>query len=414
MTTDYHEAKVLGAALAEPGLWLAEITRIRAEIFTRNRNLAIELLELTRSGKPTDPQTVKAHLDDKGIEAKLCDLLKIADHAPVTRASMAHALDALHDHAKRTALRELASRLLRQSEIRSVKTDDILVAGLLGLSDIGARSARQIQPISKVLRDVMANISKPVTASVRTGISDLDHVTSGLKPGELIILGARPSMGKTSLALGIARQAALAGRTVAIFSLEMSSKQVVERMLADLGGVDLARIVTHRCSSNDIDKVTAAASRVHEFEVFIAEHADQIDPICRQLQYQDGLDLVIVDYLQLMGARAESREQEISKLSRSLKILAGQLKVPVLCLSQLNRAVEARACKRPQLSDLRESGSLEQDADIVMLLWRPGYYDADGDQNEAELIVAKNRNGPTGLVDLRWRKECARFEPAEN
>ncbi|MHC4867852.1 MAG: replicative DNA helicase [Planctomycetota bacterium] len=414
MTTDYHEAKVLGAALAEPGLWLAEIPRIRAELFARNRALAVELLELTRSGKPTDPTTVKAHLDDKGIEAKLCDLLKIADHAPVTKASLGHALDALHDHAKRASLRELASRLLRQTENRSVRTDDILVAGLLGLSDIGAQSTRQIQPISKVLREVMANISKPVTASVRTGISDLDHVTSGLKPGELVLLGARPSMGKTSLALGIARQAALAGRTVAIFSLEMSPAQVVERFLADLSGVDLARIVTHRCGSNDIAKVTSAASRVHQFKIFVAQHSDQMDPICRQLKHQEGLDLVIVDYLQLMDARAESREQGVSKLSRGLKVMAGQLRVPVLCLSQLNRAVEARSCKRPQLSDLRESGSLEQDADIVMLLWRPGYYDTEADQTEAELIVAKNRNGPTGLVDLRWRKECARFEPAEN
>jgi replicative DNA helicase len=201
---------------------------------------------------------------------------------------------------------------------------------------------------------------------------------------------------------------------VAIFSLEMSPAQVVERMLADLASVNLVRIVTHTCGDTDISRVTNAAGAVDKMPVFIAEDADQIGSVCRQLKHQEGLELVIVDYLQLMSARGESRERAVGDISRGLKRLAKQLRIPILCLSQLNRALEARSNKQPQLSDLRESGSLEQDADQVLFLYREHYYNPDADPTKAELNVAKNRSGPTGYVDLTWSPESARFSPAPN
>jgi replicative DNA helicase len=400
--------------MAEPGLWLAEVDRLRPELFGKNRALAAELLGMTAAGKPTDIMAVRAWLTERGIEHKASDLMTLSDYAPVSRPSMTHAVDVLHEAAKIAGIRELASRLLRQADTRGVKADEILTAGILGLSDIGVQSTRQIQPISKVLRKVMENISKPVTGAIKTGIRGVDKTTSGFKPGELVLLGARPSMGKTAFALGIARQAALAGRTVAIFSLEMSPAQVVERMLADLASVDLVRIVTHTCGDTDISRVTNAAGAVDKMPVFIAEDADQIGSVCRQLKHQEGLELVIVDYLQLMSARGESRERAVGDISRGLKRLAKQLRIPILCLSQLNRALEARSNKQPQLSDLRESGSLEQDADQVLFLYREHYYNPDADPTKAELNVAKNRSGPTGYVDLTWSPESARFSPAPN
>lgn len=408
------EAQVLGAALSEPGLWLAEVDRLTPELFSRNRALATELLEMTRLGKATDVMAVRTWLTEKGVPHKGSDLITLADYAPVSRASMVHAVDTLHEAAKIAAIRELASRLMRQTEARGVKADEILTAGILGLSDIGARSVRQVQPVSKVLRRVMENISKPTVGTIKTGIRGIDKTTSGFKPGELVLVGARPSMGKTAFALGIARQAALAGRTVAIFSLEMTADQVVERMLADLSGVNLVRIVTHTCGDNDLKRVTKAAGAVDKFSIFIGEDADQIGSVCRQLRHQEGLELVIVDYLQLMRAKGESRERAIGEISRNLKRLAKQLKVPLVCLSQLNRALEARADKRPQLSDLRESGSLEQDADQVLFLYRDHYYHPDADPTQAELNIAKNRSGPTGYVELSWQPESARFNPASN
>ena len=291
--------------------------------------------------------------------------------------------------------------------------------------------------IADVLTDTINHIqevleSKQPITGVATGFKDLDYLTAGLHPSDFIILAARPSMGKTALALNIAQNVAIRGaqegepkKRVAFFSLEMSREQLVQRMLCSEADVDAQRL---RTGGNEKDKDNAdlwnklwvASDRLAGSEIFIDDSPGlsimEMRSKSRRLQAEGGLDLIVIDYLQLMqGAvgrnSAENRQQEVSEISRGLKALARELNVPVLALSQLSRSVEARQDKKPLLSDLRESGSLEQDADIVMFLFRQDYYKSpeESPNHTAELIVAKHRNGPTGRVNLFFKNECTKF-----
>ena len=246
------------------------------------------------------------------------------------------------------------------------------------------------------------------TTGVKTELVDLDKILNGLQKSDLILLAARPSMGKTALALNIATNAAASGKVVAIFSLEMSKGQLGERILSSQSGVNSFNLKTGSLSDNDMNSLIDATINLEKQKMYIDDTAGAT--------LMDGLDLVVIDYLQLMqGGRQENRQQEISEISRSLKALARELDVPILALSQLSRSVEMRAEKKPQLSDLRESGSLEQDADIVMFLYRDEYYNRDdtNNQNIAELIIAKNRNGPTTSIRLQFQKEIMLFRNLE-
>ena len=291
--------------------------------------------------------------------------------------------------------------------------------------------------ISEVLTDTINHIqavldSKQPITGVATGFIDLDYLTAGLHPSDFIILAARPSMGKTALALNIAANVAIRGsregqppKRVAFFSLEMSREQLVQRMLCSEADVDAQRL---RAGGDDKDRDNAdiwnnlwiAADRLSNAQIFIDDTPGlsimEMRSKSRRLQAEGGLDLIVIDYLQLMqgsaGSRnSDNRQQEVSEISRGLKALARELNVPVLALSQLSRSVEARQVKKPMLSDLRESGSLEQDADIVMFLYREDYYKgADEDPTHiTELIVAKHRNGPVGRVNLFFKNECTKF-----
>lgn len=253
-------------------------------------------------------------------------------------------------------------------------------------------------------------------SGVPTKLHDLDKRTNGWQNSDLILLAARPSMGKTALALNMAVGAAKAQKTVAIFSLEMSKMQLGNRLLSLESGVNSQQLNTGELDKDDINALADALERLAELKLYIDDTAGisllELRSKARQLKLERGLDLIVIDYLQLMqGGRQENRQQEISEISRGLKALARELNVPVLALSQLSRSVEMRAEKKPQLSDLRESGSLEQDADIVMFLYRDEYYNRDDadSQNLAELIIAKNRNGPTDSVMLQFNKEIMRF-----
>jgi len=255
---------------------------------------------------------------------------------------------------------------------------------------------------------------------VPTGIHDLNKVTNGLQKSDLILLAARPSMGKTALALNIASNAARAGKFVMLFSLEMSKLQIGNRMLSTESGVDSQRLNTGELTDNDMSALIDALDRMSRLNMFIDDTPGitllEMRSKVRRIKYEFGLDLIVIDYLQLMQGGTsriaeQNRQQEISEISRSLKALAREMDVPILALSQLSRSVEMRAEKKPQLSDLRESGSLEQDADIVMFLYRDEYYNRDDEQNKniAELIIAKNRNGPTTSIRLQFQKEIMRF-----
>jgi len=255
---------------------------------------------------------------------------------------------------------------------------------------------------------------------VPTGFYDLDELTGGFQKGDLIIVAARPSMGKTALVTGIAQHAAISHRRpVALFSLEMSKEQLVQRMLCSEALVDLGRLLRGRLTDDDYVQLAQAAGHLNTAPIWIDDSGAltvlETRAKARRLKAdQDDLSLIIVDYIQLMNAtgQAENRVQEVSLISRGLKSLAKELAVPIIALSQLSRAPEQRTDHRPQLSDLRESGSLEQDADLVMFLYRQEYYNRDDPElvGKAELIIGKQRNGPTGQVDLFFRRECTRFE----
>jgi replicative DNA helicase len=259
---------------------------------------------------------------------------------------------------------------------------------------------------------------------IATGFYGLDDMTGGFQKGDLVIVAARPSMGKTALVTGVALHAAIAHQVpVAVFSLEMSKEQLVQRMLCSEALVDLGRLLRGRLSEDDYVRLAQAAGHLNTAPIWIDDSGSltvlETRAKARRLKAdQPELGLIIIDYIQLMhgGGESENRQQEVSAISRGLKALAKEIGVPILALSQLSRAPEQRADHRPQLSDLRESGSLEQDADLVMFLYRPEYYlppleaQEKGLQGKAELIIGKQRNGPTGVVDLFFRKECTRFE----
>jgi len=259
---------------------------------------------------------------------------------------------------------------------------------------------------------------KELVTGVPTGFVDLDRLTAGLQPSDLIIIAGRPSMGKTAFALNIAQHVGITGKLgVAVFSLEMSKEQLGLRMLCSEARVDQSKVRTGYIPASAFPELAKAASRLSESRIFIddtpALSVLELRAKARRLkrEREAKLGLIVVDYLQLMrGHNADSREQEISGISRSLKALAKELNVPVIALSQLNRQVEARADKRPMMADLRESGAIEQDADVIAFLYRPIVYDKNANEGDAEVILAKQRNGPIGSVPLTFLSSCTRFE----
>jgi replicative DNA helicase len=285
-------------------------------------------------------------------------------------------------------------------------------AGFVGIAEIVKESFRTIDQLSQ---------SKDVVTGLATGFADIDEMTSGLQKGELVIVAARPAMGKTSFCLNVAQHVGLrVGETVGLFSLEMSKEQLALRMLCADARVDAHRLRTGKLNEKDWARLAKAYTDLSQSKIFIDDSAT-ISPLemrakCRRLKAEHGLGLVIVDYLQLVtgAGRAENRQQELSAISRSMKGLAKELAVPVIALSQLSRAPEARTDKRPQLSDLRESGAIEQDADIVMFIYREEEYKpSEENRGIAEIIIGKQRNGPTGSRKLAFIKEFTRFENLE-
>ena len=291
------------------------------------------------------------------------------------------------------------------------------------------RSGQSMVPISAVLQEVMDRLAElsngggNTLPGLTTGLSALDNKINGLGKSDLVLLAARPGMGKTSMALNVALSGARASnKTVAVFSLEMSREQLVTRLIATEGLVENQRLMTGNLRESDWQRIAEAASNLSRMDIRIDDNplltVADMNAKCRRI---DNLGLVVIDYLQLMtsaggkGYSGENRQQAVSDISRMLKIMAKELQVPVLCLSQLSRANEKREDKRPMLSDLRESGAIEQDADVVLFLYRDDYYNEDSDKhNIAECIVAKNRHGETGKVMLRWMPEYTAFGTLEN
>ena len=281
----------------------------------------------------------------------------------------------------------------------------------------------QLLPVNDLIKDNLNKLEdlyhkKLSVTGVSSSFTELDHLTSGFQPGELTIIAARPSMGKTALSLNMALSASLNQKTVAFFSVEMAKEQILMRLLSLAGKVPLSNLRTGQIASSEWDQLVYAASKLNDAQFFV-DDSSAISPFdirsrARRIKARHGLDLLVIDYLQLMTLKSssmESREREVSEISRLLKAMAKELEIPVIALSQLNRGVEGRTNRRPLLSDLRESGSIEQDADVIMMLYRDDYYNNNSDKKgQADLILNKQRNGPTGTVSLKWNPIYGAFE----
>ncbi|MFC1585423.1 replicative DNA helicase [Fibrobacterota bacterium] len=376
------------------------------------KDIAVDMITLTDNLKKTRTLE-KAGGDDY--------LMDIATEV-VTWANIASYCEIIREKSRLRKLIHSCTTILEECRNSSHDSETILDLAESSIYDIGASQIRQeFYPIKHVLKETFELIEKYSNAEIMgvpSGYSDLDSMTGGFQKSDLIILAGRPSMGKTALSLNMITHAALRyHKSVAFFSLEMGKEQLVQRILCSEGGVSLQRLRTGKLPKREYPKLLDVAGELNKSNIFIDDSANQtsiqIRSKCRRIAHQNnGLDLVVIDYLQLMSGsgRDDSRQQEIAQISRALKGLAKELKIPVIALSQLNRSVETRADGRPLLSDLRESGALEQDADIVMFVFREEQYKNDpGLQGKAEIILAKQRNGPTGIVPLTFVKEYASF-----
>lgn len=319
---------------------------------------------------------------------------------------------------------ETSDQIMSNAYAQQNDVDSIIESAEKSIFDITQDSHRNgLVHVKEVLLESFAEMEKRAQnpsglTGLTTGFVDLDYKLSGLQKSDLILLAARPSMGKTALMVNIATNAALkGGASVAMFSLEMSKNQLVQRIISSTAHVDLQKIISGNLNEDEWLKVINTMPILSEMKIEIDDTAG-ISPLelkakCRRMKSEKGLDLIVVDYLQLMqmGAKIESRQQEISAISRNLKAIAKELEVPLIALSQLSRMPETRSDHRPILSDLRESGAIEQDADIVMFLYRDEYYNKEESEkpNTGEVIIAKHRNGPTGTIDLVFKKEYTKF-----
>jgi replicative DNA helicase len=397
------------------------------------------MIDLFNDSEPVDVVTLQARLQDRGQLEEIGGtpyLAALQDAAP-TAAAISHYAKIVREKSTLRALNKAADTI--RGLVQSAGDEDVESIVDHCEQEIFSVGERTIAPAFTPIRDLlgetydrideMQQSHRPGTGLL-TGYDDLDGYLSGLQPSELIVIAARPSMGKTALALNIACYVARTeDKTVALFSLEMAKEQLALRLLCSEAGVNQQSVRQGYIERGDMDRIAIAASDLYKAPIYLDDTPTmtvlQIRGKARRLRAERGLDLIVVDYLQLVSGygRFENRNQEISQVARSLKALARELRVPVLALSQLSRAVEARGHpRRPLLSDLRESGSIEQEADVVAFIYRPTYYGPEElraagyletDRNLAELIIAKQRNGPTGTVRLAWIDEFVRFESLE-
>lgn len=422
------EQAVLGAILLQAEALITAMERIQPEDFYDPAHQMIyeAMIELGEENQPVDLITLTAKLQAKQqLEdvGRISYLTKLANAVP-TAANVDYYAQIIEEKSMMRRLIRTATQIV--SEGYSGGED---VSGLLSdaerriLEISNRRSSTGFIAIKDVLMDVYERVEflsehQGGTTGIPSGFPDLDKMTSGFQRSDLIIVAARPSVGKTAFALNIAQNVGVrAKETVAIFSLEMSAAQLVQRMICAESNVDAGRLRTGQLEDDDWEKLTMSIAALSEAEVYIDDTPGvtvaDIRAKCRRLKKERGLGMILIDYLQLIHGRGkpgENRQQEVSEISRTLKQIARELEVPVIALSQLSRGVEQRQDKRPMMSDLRESGSIEQDADIVAFLYRDDYYNQDTEKkNIIEIIIAKQRNGPVGTVELVFLKNFNKF-----
>ena len=421
------EEAILSSMLFDREAIAAAYESLRPEDFYRpdNKGIFETMIELFLQGVPVDVITLCDRLSEKDVLEGVGGRERIADIASAyfTSANIKRYTKIVSDKAILRRLIQAAGDISTISYEARDEVDYILEHAEKRIFDIVQnRNSSDFSPINEVLLksidklDELARTQGKLTG-ISTGFVDFDNRTAGLQPSDLILLGARPSMGKSALLLNIAHHVAIKQQiTTAYFTLEMSKEQCVNRMLCSQASIDAQKLRTGELNDDDWYKIAEAIAPLSQGALYIDDtpgiSVAELRAKCRRLKMEKGLGLVIIDYLQLMTipGRSESRQQEISEISRSLKGIAKELECPVLTAAQLSRAVESRADHRPLLSDLRESGAIEQDADVVAFLYREEYYKPDTEKiNQAEIIIAKQRNGPTGTVELTWLSQYTRF-----
>lgn len=425
------EQAVLGSMLIDADCIKDVMDKLQPQDFylQQNREIFETIYSMFIYSRPIDGVTVAREMEKNGVyrDDTRAYLLQLMEVTPTSANVMEYA-GIIRDKALLRSMAKAAGDIAAMVQEGVGTAGDLLTAAEQKIYAIRqGRGSQEMATVGAVLNDVMEQLAKLTAGSeppgLSTGLSAVDRKINGLNKSDLLLLAARPGMGKTSMALNVALSAAKAsGKTVAIFSLEMSKEQLVTRLLANEGLIENTRLATGNLRESDWEKIAQAASVLNQTNIRIDDNplltVADMNAKCRRLE---NLGLVVIDYLQLMtsaggkGYSGENRQQAVADISRMLKIMAKELQVPVLCLSQLSRANEKREDKRPMLSDLRESGAIEQDADIVMFLYRDDYYNEDSEKrNIAECIVAKNRHGETGKVELRWMPDYTAFSTLEN
>jgi replicative DNA helicase len=425
------EQSVLGGLMLDSTAWDQIADRVAAEDFYRNDHKLIfeATAGLIERNQPCDAVTLSGHLESQGLLDQvggLSYLGSLARDTPTAANIRAYA-DIVRE---RSVLRQLISagdliaRNALEPEGREAReiVDDAERA-VFEIAERGSRGKIGFRTVKSILPEVVNRIdelyhSDGTLIGISTGFKLLDDMTSGLQPGDLIIVAGRPSMGKTTLAVNMAENAALGSKkSVAIFSMEMSAEALTMRMISSLGRINQSNLRSGRLHEEDWPRIDSAMTQLGSANIFVDEtpglSPTEIRARSRRLKRERGLDLVVVDYLQLMQVpgNKENRATEVSEITRSLKALAKELKIPVIALSQLNRGVEQRVEKKPVMSDLRESGSIEQDADVILLIYREEFYEPNTTRKGiADIIIAKQRNGPTGEVQLTFLGQYTKFE----
>ena len=422
------EQAVLGSMLTDKDAVISSIEVLRPSSFYREDNRLIyeAILNLYNNSEPIDIITLKAELESTGKFEQIGGLEYLAslpDKVPTT-ANVQKYINIVEEKGILRNLIKTANEIIELGYDPTEDVEDIMDNAEKKIFNIMQnKNQRGYTPIKDVLVEIFNQLEelynrKQHITGVPTGFSELDYKTAGFHGSDLILIAARPAMGKSAFALNIATNAATkANVPVAIFSLEMSKEQMVNRMLCSEAMVDSNKVRTGKLEEDDWIKLAETIGPLSEAEIYIDDTPGisvmEIRAKCRKLKLEKNIGMVVIDYLQLVQASSKrfgSREQEISEISRSLKILAKELNVPVIALSQLSRAVEQRPDHRPMLSDLRESGAIEQDADIVMFLYRDDYYNEESEKKDiAEVIIAKHRAGSTGTVELLWLGSYTKF-----
>ena len=424
------EQSVIASMLLEKDAIVVASEMLSAEDFYQSQyGLMFQtIVELYNEGKPTDLVTIQDRLKAKDVPPEIIglDFLRDLLNSVATSANIRYYAEIVYDKAMLRKIIKVNEEKANACYMGKEKVETIMEDTEKKIFNLlQRRSSGDYVPIRDVVVNVVNKIEqaakqKNTVTGISTGFTDLDYRTSGMQPSDLVLLAARPSMGKTAFVLNLAQNMAIKqNNTTAIFSLEMSKEQLVNRMLSMESRVDGQTLRTGNLSESDWDQVVESSGIIANSKLIIDDtpgiSIGELRSKCRKFKLEHDLKVVIIDYLQLMSgsgskAASKSREQEISEISRSLKALARELSVPVIALSQLSRACETRQDHRPMLSDLRESGAIEQDADVVMFIYRDEYYHKDSEaKNIAEIIIAKQRNGPIGTVELAWLPNYSKF-----